>query len=61
MDLRSGAQALIAFIRDMQIQLNFPTNLQECGVTQEMLDEQMERIIQLTNESASAAITRAIS
>ena len=56
-DLKSGAQALIAFIRDMQIQLNFPTNLQECGVTQEMLDEQMERIIQLTNESASAAMT----
>jgi len=41
----------------MQKKVNLPATLKEIGITQAQLNENMSRLVTLTNESASAAMT----
>ncbi len=56
-DDKFASQKLIAFITAFQKQLQFPTKLSECGITREQLDQNMLRLIELTNESASITMS----
>ncbi|MHA1767543.1 MAG: iron-containing alcohol dehydrogenase, partial [Promethearchaeota archaeon] len=54
---KESAQNLIDYIKNLQKELNFPTTLEACGVTKEQLNSNMKRIVELTNESASIAMS----
>ena len=54
---KESTQYLIDYIKKLQKDLNFPTTLEACGITREDLNKNMKRIVELTNESASIAMS----
>jgi alcohol dehydrogenase class IV len=56
-DNMQAAKALIKMIRDLQKEVNLPKTLAELGITKDQLDANMPRLVELANESASAAMT----
>jgi len=54
---KAACQKFIGFIRELQKVAKMPTTLKELGITLEKLNENMDRLVELANESASAAMT----
>lgn len=55
-DISVCCQKLIKDIRQLQKKLDFPTSLAKIGITQDQLQDNMTRLVQLTNESASVTM-----
>ncbi|MHA1674835.1 MAG: iron-containing alcohol dehydrogenase [Promethearchaeota archaeon] len=56
-ELAAASDAYIQFLNSLQKSVDFPHTLEECGIKREDLDKNMERLVQLTNESSSITMS----
>jgi alcohol dehydrogenase class IV len=52
-----ASMALLTWIKQIQKEVNLPTKLEELGIQKEKLEENMDRLVELTNESASVTMS----
>ncbi len=52
-----AAKAIIAKIRELQKAVDFPKTLKDIGLTKEKIEEKMDMLVELVNESSSALMT----